>query len=237
MKRLFLEGTYNTRDLGGFPTQNGFMTHYGVFFRSDNLSRLTLKDIEVLKALDVKTIIDLRTEDERQKKPHALATAEDFQYHAIDLIGKEELKEFDITQEIPENALVKLYKMMLLDSRAAIVEVLELLAHAPNNSLFHCSAGKDRTGLISMFLLGLAKVFEADIIASYQVSYTYIKHDPEVQAYLSLAPYSLMASEARYMEEVLTFIKEHYGSIESYLISIGLSSTVIDLLKEKHASK
>ena len=63
---------------------------------------------------------------------------------------------------------------MLLENKTAIKETFEILAEAKGCTIFHCTAGKDRTGIIAMLILGLSGVSRKDIIANYEVTYTYI---------------------------------------------------------------
>jgi len=100
--------------------------------------------------------------------------------------------------------------------------------------LYHCTAGKDRTGVISAILLSLVGASQCDILADYQISYAYTiklirqlcKENPDFPAYI-------VEPRIEYMEKFLELFNEKYGSSEKYLLEIGLTDLEIEKLKKK----
>ena len=161
--RLPLKGSYNTRDLGGYPTYDGNATRFNQFLRSDEVGYLDKDDIEFLKEYGVKTVIDLRTENELDQIPNPFEDEPSIQFHHISLLSQ------SMIQEMTENFNTVLmdvnYINTLEKEKQSIAKVLKVIHDSEDGCvLFHCSAGKDRTGLIVMLLLGIAGVDYQDII-------------------------------------------------------------------------
>lgn len=228
MIRLPLQTTYNTRDLGGYQSAHG-KTQFGRFFRSDSIASLNDVDIESLKAANIKTIVDLRMPSEIARDPNPLKNHPDFHFYAISMLQDQGNQTFAL-ENLPDDFLATLYITILEKSHAEIKALFKVFASHTGGILFHCSAGKDRTGITAMLLLGLMGVQNADIIANYEVTYTYIKQNPKVQSYLEKAPMSLMISKPEFMERTLAHITSNYHSIPSYLEAIGVTSKDLETI-------
>ena len=231
MTRIPLEGTYNTRDLGGYATAHQ-CTQFGRFLRSDSIAELSAHDMETLTQMGIKTIVDLRMPNEIEKAPNPLSHHSAFNYYHVPLMDNPTSSTFDV-KNIPEDFLSTLYIQLIEASKTHIKTLFEIFDQHPEGLLFHCTAGKDRTGVTAMLLLGLAGVSDADIIADYQVSYTYIKQDPKVQTYMKHVPPHIFYTQPEYLEKTLEHIHTHYGTIPEYLESIGIEP---DVLKRVRAS-
>ena len=153
MKSL-LETTMNTRDLGGYPCAGGGETRRGILLRSDRIPAPSEKDIAYLKSLGITTVIDLRTDGEVSDSPNGLASA-GFDY-----------RRYPITEGsfVPqtETAVPVSYLCILRDKNTA--GVFRTIARAEGGVLFGCSAGKDRTGVVSAVILLICGVDDEDII-------------------------------------------------------------------------
>ena len=161
--RLPLKGSYNTRDLGGYPAFDGDVTRFNQFLRSDEVGYLDKDDIKFLKEYGVKTVIDLRTENELNQIPNPFEDETSIQFHHISLLSQ------SMIQEMTDNFNTVLmdvnYINTLEKEKQSIAKVLKVIHDSDEGCvLFHCSAGKDRTGLIAMLLLGIAGVDYQDII-------------------------------------------------------------------------
>ncbi len=162
-----LEGTVNTRDLGGLPTVHGVPTRPGCVWRSDAFTAVTPADVENLAGRGVRTVIDLRTELERHEEPHPLERDARFEVVHVDLFapvleglmqGRVEGDPFDLRTHY--RASLRLAR----DGYRAVFGHLErALSEGLGPVVVHCTAGKDRTGLVSALLL-LAAGVEADAI-------------------------------------------------------------------------
>lgn len=225
LRRIKLQGTENTRDLGGYPTKNGAMTRYGMFLRSGVPNGLTPDDVEKLKNMGITTIIDLRSQPELDRTPCHLSNADGFDYYNFSVIT-------DDFMSAGEQAIPISYFNMCKGPH--MPTVFQILADMPGGALYHCTAGKDRTGTISAILLMLAEVEKPDIIADYIITYPHLTNlirslrndHPDIPAYVG-------RSNPEYMEEFLRLFEQEYGTAENYLQTIGLTSDSIQRLKAK----
>ena len=225
-RRMALGKMLNLRDLGGYPTADGRTTRWGVLLRGDNPMGLTDADARLLLELNITTVIDLRSQEEARQFPDELMARPGFSCHFIPMSTGEKLPN--------EEELIGLGYFRTLERKDTIRSVLETIADAPGGVLFHCMAGKDRTGCIAALLLTLAGVDRLDILADYQVSQTYIRPvirwmqetRADLPAYVGL-------SKPEYLEDCLERLEGAYGSVLDYLRAIGLTQPVLERLKSK----
>ena len=226
LRRISLGTMMNLRDLGGYPTADGQETHWGRLFRGDQPMELTERDFQWLQEHNVTTVIDLRSDLELERQPDPLAGAPGFTYHHCPLVGGENLPD-------TEESLPKGYFEML-DSKVYMTQILRHIARAPGGVLFHCTAGKDRTGCTAALLLSLCGVGLTDILADYQVSETYIMPlIRRVRAEVPNLPAYMGRSKSEYMEECLRLLLEKYGSTQEYLKVAGMTDEELNLLRSK----
>lgn len=122
----------------------------------------------------------------------------------------------------------------MLNEQACMCKVMRQIASAPKGVLFHCAAGKDRTGCTAALLLLLCCVPQADVVADYQVSETYLQEIiRRLRKERPNAPAHLGRSRAEYMEETLALLTDKYGTAEDYLRAIGLTDEELNLLRGK----
>jgi len=166
-----LEGTVNTRDLGGWPLAGGGRTRAGRLWRSDAFTYATEADRDTLARHGLRFVVDLRTDAERDTAPGALTTDARFEVLPVDLFaavgaaidrGEVVGDPFDLRTR---------YRASLAFARegyrAAFARLTEALAASDGPVAFHCSAGKDRTGLVAALLLRAAGVPEEAIVEDY----------------------------------------------------------------------
>lgn len=232
-KRLPLEGAYNLRDLGGYPASGGKMTQYHVFYRSDCLHRLSEADWSLLQQMGIKTIIDLRSSDEQEMQPYYCEPYGITRYSiplkaeskTTQKIG-EFLKGSDLaTNEEFLNSLFTSYPDTIEQNPDRVVLVLRTISENVGRGgvLYHCTAGKDRTGIISSLLLYLAGVADGDIIADYQVTQTYItRSNNEIFQHV---PEQFLSSAPKAMEHLLTYYRQ--ANIKQKLLENGLKAEEI----------
>ena len=225
-RRIMLGKMLNLRDLGGYPTAEGKTTRWGVLLRGDNPMGITDNDAAWLLERGFTTVIDLRSPAERDHLPDELENRPGFSYHFIPMSGGEKLPN--------EEELIGLGYFRTLERKDTIRSVLETITDAPGGVLFHCMAGKDRTGCIAALLLTLVGVDKLDILADYQVSELYIRPvirwmretRSDLPAYVGL-------SKPEYLEDCLERLEGAYGSVLDYLYAAGLTDPVLDRLKRK----
>ncbi len=231
--RLPMEKAYNIRELGGYATDNGSVTRYHQFLRSENLTGITKKDITFLLKYGLSAAIDLRGSQEADKYPNPFREDKRVNYINCPLITEDVLdlravkeKGFD-----PGEFYVKLveYKEMIYRIFQFILENID------GTILFHCQAGKDRTGVLAMILLGLCGVSKEDIIANYEVTHTYLKEHVELRLDDGLE--ELEFSRPQWIERAYNHIMDHYGSVEVYLMAAGLTKKEIKRIERKLSRK
>ena len=232
--RLVLETTYNTRELGGIPIGFDSAVKWGQLLRSDDISSLSTKDIEKLQSYGVDTIIDLRTKAEREETGYILEKNDSFKKHYISLMIADDVQ--DITQSDTEMNLGDFYCELLDQGKDMIKDIFNVFKDSTNNGiLFHCAAGKDRTGVISALMLNLLGVTDGDIIANYEVTYSHLSKNPDFQVPEEYA--HLVNSKREHMERFLEKLRTDYENAENYLLACGLTKSDIDRIKERYIEK
>jgi protein-tyrosine phosphatase len=147
----------------------------------------------------------------------------------------------DILKSIGDNPsafLPAYYLSLIKNSQAAIKEVFEFFAKHENGcTLYHCTAGKDRTGIISVLLLLIADVGRFDIISNYEATYTNLRYNAGFLEVASPYPKDVVYSRAEYIEPVMDYLQNEYGSGEGYLEHAGVSKSDILKVKNKIAGR
>lgn len=234
--RLPLEGAYNVRDMGGYPTAFGGMTAWRAFIRADDLHDLSKRDIDFLLDYGLKTVIDLRGADETDLDPNPFAKMAGIDYHNIPILVD---KIDDITLSAvstykPQEIMSIFYVHILTEAKAAIRKIFAAIADAKDGAvLFHCRVGKDRTGIIAVLLLGLGGVSRADIITNYTASFHYIIENPKIIRMINDSIPDLYYSKSEYIESALKFIESEFGNTENYLRHVGLSDEQLEKIKNR----
>ncbi len=226
-RNVGLVGATNFRDLGGYVGAGGARTRWGRVFRADALV-LEAPDFEAFRMLGVRSIVDLRSDDEREGTPNVLPDGEHI-VESIPLMTSTTvpLPTIDDMLADGETFLAGIYVRLL--ERAAVIfgRILTGLAHeARLPAVFHCAAGKDRTGMVAALLLSVLGVSEADILDDYELTSRYrdpsrteaiierLRDErgvtPEVAAAILRTPRWAMAG-------ALAELERRYGGIEGYL--------------------
>jgi len=234
-RHLPIAGTYNVRDLGGYAIGAG-TTQWRRILRADGLHRLDPAGMDALVAAGVTTVIDLRHADELASQPNPFHANAAVSYHNVSL--------FDRLAPSPQpgaDLLLELYKLALAERQPAIAKVLTVIAEAPAGAvLFHCTAGKDRTGIVSALLLALAGVEAALIVEDYALTGQLIA--PMVEEIIADAVARgadfetfrpLLASDPATMQATIDHLEANYGSARAYLVQIGLAPDTIDRLRNR----
>jgi len=230
-RHLPLMGAYNFRDLGGYRTRSGALTKWRRILRADSPHRLSKQDISRLLDHGLTTVIDLRSGNEVADAPNPFAEQSQVTYQNIgvfDHLAPQTMQE-DGTAEA-DDPLLDFYVKTLANRQAAIRNVLGAIAMAPDGTvLFHCTAGKDRTGLIAALLLGLVDVEEEDIVSDYAQTKPLIAD--LVLEFLALAQKNgrdldsyrrLLDCKADTMRNVVKHIGDQYQSVPGFFTEIGL---------------
>lgn len=245
-QRLFpLQGGWNARTFAGLQGAHGPIPA-NAFLRAADLSHLTSADLNALAAAGVELDIDLRTADEQQQSFDELADDVRFAYRRISLMGAETMDLRQMMLSLPDS-LGEAYVQWLGTNPLQFKQVFqEIAAKKEGVVLFHCTAGKDRTGVIAGILLDLAGVRRADIIHDYAVSAHYLQGQPvdsvmnmQVRELIKQDP-ELATKMARMggtapedMAVFLAALHEQYGGAAGFLRVIGLSDAEISSLRQR----
>ena len=233
------EGCLNARDLGGYTTQDGHETRWGMVVRSDSPAALTEAGRAALASYGVRAIVDLRLPAELADDPNPFAEPGD---HGIVYTN---VSFIDPAAAPPDavSTLAEDYLQMLDRYRQGVAQSMAAIASAPADGavLIHCAAGKDRTGLISALLLGLVDVPAETIAADYALTAELLR--PREREWLAGLPPEERAEReamvARYaptaevMLAVLAGLTERHGGVEPYLRSTGLDAGDLERLRDR----
>ncbi len=229
LRRHTFEKILNCRDIGGYPTKHG-STKFGRFLRCGIVNTPEDWEIEKLTMLGVKTTIDLRGTYEAEETPLHLDRIDGADVYNLPLF------EINVaTNEGMDLDLAQIYEVVIENYKENIAKILNVIADAKDGViLYNCFFGKDRTGILTMLLLSIAGVSKEDIIADYQLTYTYIKsyikeHHDELWSVNAEKHYSLPET----METLMEKIESQYGSVINYIRSTGISDESIRKIKER----
>lgn len=233
-----LAGARNVRELGGLQGRDGRHIQCGLFYRGGALDRLTAADCEYLYRLGIRTVLDLRSPDEIQRAPDALKGFQDVLVYSFPLLDgiRSSLNGSAFTLQLAD-----MYRN-LLDDLASQVMLLALFrkileAVEEGGVLFHCTAGKDRTGVVAMLLLELFGVEDEEIIRDYALSEQLLEDSAEARDRLARErqihlPLSVFRSQPENGEAFLNHLREKYGSARGFLQYIGMTDDEIEKLKQ-----
>ncbi len=230
-RRLDFPQLLNARDLGGCPTLDGGETRWRSLLRADDLAQLDAAGLRALGEYGLETVIDLRWPDEAQRQPSPVPRAlPQIRYRQLSLLTPSE-DEWQLRSGA--DATKALWNCVALERVCAELRaVLAAIAGAPPGPLlFHCFAGKDRTGLIAALLLALADVVPAVIARDYALS-SHNLRDGYLRRYPNTNPEHLLQVLHCPEEGVYNMLKflAHAGGVRTYLREIGLSGAEIAAL-------
>jgi len=248
-RRVPMEGTLNFRDLGGYRTTDGHHVKWGRIFRSDGLARLTAQDHSLLKQMRIKLVCDFRAPDEVEKSPNKLPPDGSIRTQELPVVSHEfdtvaimeRIKKGD-TDWINESLMIDGYIRNIESSAAIWGTVVNNLTDPQKRPLvFHCTAGKDRTGVCAALILLTLGVPEEVVIEDHQLSNIFLAPFlPKMTKYLQqfgvdieeVMPY-LVAPKAAIVA-VLERIHTQYGTADRYLNSkSGVDLRTLELIKKE----
>jgi protein-tyrosine phosphatase len=226
-------GVVNFRDLGRYRTRTGVALRPMMVFRSATLSHLTEEDIVALRHLGVKTVIDLRTAEE-QLAHGVVSRALGARLHHIPIVGQLWIPE-DPTDAA--GFLAERYVEMFLECTDRLVEAIETIVREPGPVLFHCMAGKDRTGVVAASILDLLEVDDQTILDDYRASEAEMpvlrklleNHFPERSIPVPAPLFDTAPQRA--MAQAIDVVRCEHGSVHQMLRGAGLSLGTITALR------
>jgi protein-tyrosine phosphatase len=239
-RKLVFEGCFNFRDLGGYPTVDGRRTRWRRLFRADGLGRLTESDFAALASLGIVTVIDLRTILEADTQGRFPTDRDGVAYHPLPLTdtlpGEEETPDWDSASFVSER-----YLSMLAEGTATVTSALGLLADPLNQpAVFHCSVGKDRTGVLAALVLGFLGVPDEIIVDDYALSYAsmleilahLLERYPDAAEIVERYRPVILSAEPASMAGFVAGVRAIYGSFEALVDTLGARAEVERLRTE-----
>jgi protein-tyrosine phosphatase len=224
----------NARDLGGYPTTDGAQTRWRSLLRADDLAQLTLAGLEAFSSYGIETVVDLRWPEEVALSPTPVTRVlKHVRYEQISLLTPTpqewRLRRADSTAKELWN------RSMLEQVREELKEVLQVIATAtPGPLLFHCMAGKDRTGLVAALMLALADVVPEAIAFDYASSTEHLR-EPYLKRYAdydTAAIIDAIQCPAEGVHNMLEYL-EKFGGARAYLAEIGVPERHIAQLRAR----
>ncbi len=261
---LKIDGSLNFRDLGGYKTDCGKPVKWGVVYRSAQLDRLSEQGVTQLAEIGIKTVVDLRFSDESEKYPtitDAVPNAEMLSWHdeqetnsgekSQDMIRswRDSLETND--PEKVREAMRLNYPHKLYTHSAIYRKMLLRLIDGDSPLVFHCAAGKDRTGVAAALILSLLGVDDDQIIEDYLLSQkelegrmqnwmaggaTSNENQNDFQSQLLKHPKEMLKpifdADKSYIETLLDYVKDTYGDFTNYAYQrLKLSESEVSALQ------
>lgn len=244
-----LEGCVHFRDLGGHGAADGRRVRHGLVYRSGSLHTLTPTDVRYLQdELGIATVLDLRSHSELAATgPGPLVDAGLPHYHVslFDWPSEAETDAVDSAHGPPADfaqglSLGQKYYLLAEFAAPKLAHCLALIAQTNAPLVFHCAAGKDRTGILAAILLALLGVSEAQIVEDYAESRRRLEQirrslqrEPGYERMLRLLPPDTLHAEPETMVEFLKQLQGVHRSIERYAEAGGLEGSALARLRSR----
>ena len=241
--RIFdFEGILNFRDLGGYPTKTGRTVAWRRLFRSGELRHMTEKDLTKLKEyIKLHMVIDLRSNYEIEELGKGLLHNSGIKYHNIALFSDGGEREVNLRMFKGLSNMGELYLIFIQQKQfnRGIIEALEIMAETENHPLiFHCAAGKDRTGILAAIVLSILDIADEYIVNNYCLSSVRmdVLQDRIKSEFLTDEDIKILTdyrweADAASMRLFLTSIKKEYGSMRGWVQAQGADITLVKRLE------
>jgi protein-tyrosine phosphatase len=241
MHPMNIEGSYNIRDLGGFPTNDGHFTRRNILIRSGNLDTVTPTGQQQFINRGVKTIIDLRDEWETKDFPNVFAQSSTIMYLNLPLIGSKHVDDEKFHAAVKAySSLQELYCKYLDLCQLQVGTIIAAIVESAHTTVFHCYAGKDRTGIIAGLLLSAVGVTASSIAQDYAQTAQEITHlvthwrDYALQHEQDIEHFERdWAAEPETMLDTLDYLRTHYGGVTNYLSTCGITYSQLERLQRQ----
>ncbi len=241
---IVLKGAINFRDLGGYINKEGKQVKWGKIYRSADISKLTDDDLKVITALHINLDCDLRGDKEVDAAPDKIpAGVERISLPAgSENVGMNDYMKYMKDSVTADSMMLTFYTKTDHFQKKYKPMFDRLLTLGTDDAvLFHCSAGKDRTGVGAALILYALGVEESVIFQDYALTNTYRKalNDQSVMGLMmrgipANASMRFMVADPRYLKATFDTLKKQYGSVDAFLESVmGLNNINLNLLKSK----
>jgi protein-tyrosine phosphatase len=244
-RHINFESVPNVRDLGGYRTRDGRAVAWRRLFRSAALHSMSRPDIARLREdIRPRAVIDLGTPREPNKQREISLLGEmGARYHNVPFRpdSLDYLKqETELFRDATDMGELYLHRIRQPEFGKRLVNSLELIADRTNHPLvFHCRAGKDRTGVLAALLLAAAGVIDEDIVHDYTLSAPFMpeirdrtRNDPAIPSEAKELPDFHWEASAESMARFLALLRREYGSAAGYLKAQGADNSLPQRLEE-----
>jgi len=239
-RRVAVEGCLNFRDLGGYPIESGGTLRWRMLFRADGLHALSARGVATVRdQIGLGDIIDLRSSAELALDGRGLLEREEIRFHHLPLFDGARTQAGGAAP-VFGSSLADLYFGMIDYARGPIAKVITVLARTNEPAVFHCAAGKDRTGVISALLLSLLGVREELIVADYAATRDALDKIVErlmasegYQGMFDELPPDTLHADPETMEGFLARVRSEFGSMTGYTREIGVDPADVERLRAR----
>ena len=236
-RHILLDEAVNFRDLGGYRTRDGRSVKWRTLFRADGLSALSERDRGVVRRLGVATVIDLRTAGELENGRFPVEDIPVAFHH------------FPLLEEVPDSEkfalkpgmLSEQYRDMADNAGPQIGQILSILSDVDSHpAIVHCTAGKDRTGVLVAVLLGVLGVPDETIVEDYALSAAamtrlrakLVARHPEGRQVIEEAN-EVFSAAPENIRQVLESLHGRYGDLGAYAEANGAGPEVVAALRRQ----
>ncbi len=235
------EACFNFRDLAGWPTHTGATVARGQLYRSDSLHRMTPADLRTFGELGIRTVLDLRADDERAALGSLPGPPPGVTLRSLPMVDRvAAAARVDVVPPLGERA--ERYLRMAADGAPLIGDAFGVLTRpGALPAVFHCAAGRDRTGVFAALVLLVLGVDDDSIVADYALTQDskaatdewVARHEPATIALWSRYPADLRTTYAETMQIFLHRFRQEYGTVEAYLAAAGVQPIVLEDLRSQ----
>jgi protein-tyrosine phosphatase len=237
-REIKFDAIFNFRDLGGYQAKDNRTVTWRRLFRSGYIHPTTERDLIRLKEeIKLTSVIDLRRQKKEQLKEIPLLNSAGIKYFNTPFASYAQEE-----QHLGFSSMDQSYLFRIRHQEAAkqIIAALEIIANPVNHPLlFHCGAGKDRSGMVAAFILSILGVADSDIIADYTLSapympdiITYMMKEQETAEEVKRLPDYTWEATAESMALFLSGLKREFGSAREYLEMHGAEKFLFDRLEQ-----
>lgn len=232
MKKIVLDTMFNAREFAALP-DSPCRIKEKMLFRSDNTASATKADMEKLYALGVRSIVDIRSHKERAEEPDVLEQCPRFRYSFIPFDSNDFAYHLKNDPRLMPVSLLDGY-ILLLEQKDTVRDIFETIAAAlPHGGvLFHCSGGKDRTGLVAMLLQTILGFGMDEILADYHRTYANLIQSPVIAAWVERFGVEYVFCHPDLMRDTIAYLVDQYDSVENYLLTCGVSPKAIQTIRD-----
>jgi protein-tyrosine phosphatase len=232
MRQIEIEGSWNVRDLGGYPSEGGRSTRWRVLVRAGNLDKVTPVGQQALLDYGIRTIVDLRAPEEVEQYPDVFAKSTHVVYRHLPILRNGYANGYV--------SLGRLYTGYLDTYPEEVGKIISAVSESEPGTLLHCHAGKDRTGIVTALLLGAVGVPDEVIAEDYALTSAKIahliaewrehaqKHGSDMERFEHD-----VSADAATMLATLEHLRHRYGGVTEYLRICGVPVEDLQQLTER----